>query len=616
MVACFVAVFAVHGQQNELPREQVIDVPAIGKELSIHSLFQSNMVIQRDKPIVVWGWANSGDTVTVSFGGAKQEATAAQDRSWNVTLPSMPSNSKPQEMTIAGKTDVLTLGNVLVGDVWVIGGQSNMQHPLSRVEDGQLEIVSANFPEIRLLTVPPMIDNEEKKDFPRRKKGKQADGDWDVCSPGTVPQFSGIGYVFGRRLHMASKVPMGLIDASRWGTTVETWTPRSTLQSMDSEVVRALFADWDKKVGSWDAKKDLENRIKRHDQKMAEQKKKGIESDAKPPSDLRPGPADNQNYPGNCYASMIAPLAGFAVKGAIYHQGFNNSRADAATFYYQVFPKMIASWRAAFNDPQMAFGIISLCTDNAPQTLDNYAECMMNFGIQVREAQYKTFLDFYKAGDKNVGFASSFNLRRAWYHPQHKIPAGERIARWALATQYGFGGSIHWKPPMVTKMELNDGKIMLHLDNEVGSEDSQAIVGFAISGKDKKFQPAQAEPLVTGKDSRNRPQRNRKILVLSSPYVPDPIHFRYAWGRNPMGNLRVTHTSQRDVAFATQRSDDWEFWEVPHMEPPADKGASRETQEKVREVLRFIDLERRVKDAERVLATDRQRYDELKNTFK
>ena len=194
---------------------------------------------------------------------------------------------------------------------------------------------------------------------------------------------------------------------------------------MDSEAVRAQLEDWDKKAAvPWDPQKDLENRIKQHEQKMAELKKQGKPANATPPSDLRPGAIDNQNYPGNCYASMISPIAGFAIKGAIWHQGFNNSRYDASTFYYQVLAQMIESWRAAFGDPDMPFGIVSLCTDSTPQTLDNYVECMLNLGIYVREAQYKVFLDHYKAGDKNIGFASSYDLRRAWYHSSTQTSRG------------------------------------------------------------------------------------------------------------------------------------------------------------------------------------------------
>ena len=168
---------------------------------------------------------------------------------------------------------------------------------------------------------------------------------------------------------------------------------------------------------------------------------------------------------------------------------------------------------------------------------------------------------------------------------------------------------------MITKMEIDDGAIMLHFDREVASVDSQAIVGFAIAGEDKKYQPADAESLVTGKDARGQPLYNRKVIVLSSPHVPAPSHFRYAWGRNPMGNLRIANTNEKDIPFATQRSDGWEFWEVPYLESPADKGASRSSQDKIREVLKFIDLERRIMDAERTLETEKQRYDELKKNF-
>lgn len=606
LALCLVPSVVVCGESGEAPSASQEAV------FRLHSLFQSNMVLQRDSPIVVWGWADAGETVTVSFGGKEASAESGADRSWKVTLPPLPASSEPRAMVVKSRARTWTLDNVLVGDVWVIGGQSNMQHPLSRVQDGPVEIASANFPAVRLLTVPPMIDDKVKTNFPRREKGKQPDGDWDVCSPSSVREFSAIGYIFGRRLHMASQVPMGLIDISRWGTTVEAWTPLAVLEGMETPSVKEQLAKWKERIANYDPQKDLEQRIQRYNRRRVEQSK----DDYNPPSDLRPGPQVDQNHPGNCYNSFVAPIAGLAVKGAIYHQGFNNARPDAAEFYHAVFPRMINSWRAAFQDPKMAFGIISLCTDGTHQTLENYAECMMNFGIYVREAQYKTFLDFHKAGDSQVGFASSFDLRRAWYHPQHKIPAGERIARWALATQYGFGNTIRWKPPMVTGMEVKDGTILLHLDSGVSPEcTGDAIVGFAVAGEDRKYQPATAHCLETGKDSRGRPQLDRTVLVLRSPHVPEPVHYRYAWGRNPMGNLRSAPANERDIPFATQRSDDWAFWEVPYLEPPADKGESRQTQQEIREILRFVDLERRVKDARLALEEEAKHYEAMKEKY-
>jgi sialate O-acetylesterase len=222
---------------------------------------------------------------------------------------------------------------------------------------------------------------------------------------------------------------------------------------------------------------------------------------------------------------------------------------------------MITAWRAAFNDPEMPFGILSLCTEGEPQTRVNYVEKMANAGPYIREAQYKTFLDFYNAGDKNIGFTSTYDLRRRWYHPQLKIPAGERIARWALATQYGFEREIRWKPPMVKEMKVEDDRILLHMDEVTSSvDDGGPMKGFAIAGEDLKFHPADINHLVTGKDSRGRPQRDMKVLVLTSPMVPKPIHYRYAWGRSPMGNLQAHHNT--DIPVATQRSDSWSMKEI------------------------------------------------------
>ena len=376
---------------------------------------------------------------------------------------------------------------------------------------------------------------------------------------------------------------------------------------MDSDVVRAVISDWDKQVAAWDPKKELENQIKLHEQKMEELKEQGNTPTEPPPSKPVGAPIDNQNYPGNCYASMIAPIAGLAVKGAVWHQGYNNARPDAETFYYEVFPKMIGSWRAAFNDANMPFGIISLCTDSPPQTLDNYLECMMDYGIYVREAHYKTFLDFYKAGDKNIGYASSYDHRRAWWHPELKIPAAERIARWAMATQYGFN-SVNWKPPMMTKMESKDNTLILNFDSDMASVNSEAIAGFAIAGKDGKFQPAKAEYLVIGKDKNGQPQHTWRALVLSHPLVPNPIHYRFAWGRNPMGNLRMVFI--KDLPFATQRSDNWTvagMYENYTGKKSAVPGQVHGGEaEELKQELKAADLERRIYEARALLEAQKQ----------
>ncbi|XZE56478.1 hypothetical protein SH139x_002594 [Planctomycetaceae bacterium SH139] len=595
-----------------MPRENVVEVPAIGDGLCVSNLFQTNMVVQRDKPIQIWGWARPEERITVSFAGETRQATAAADRRWQISLPPFPANREPQQIMIEGEDQQIVLENILIGDVWVLGGQSNMEFELAKVENGALEIISANFPEIRLLTVPYGQGPEFKQSFARLHEWSDwfgrhfRKGDWDECTPESIRDFSAIGYVFARRVHKAGNVPIGVIDASRGGTTVETWTPLPVLRELDSQPTQEKLAEFDQAVADWDAQHDLENRIAQHRQWIKQQSAAGKQIPAdrqREPDDLRPGPLGDHNFPGHCYAGMIAPLEGLAVKGTIFHQGYNNAfdGSRGAEMYRDVFPEMIKSWRAAFGDPEMPFGIISLCTDGYPQTRNDYCEKMFNAGIEIREAQYQTFLELLNSGDQQVGFASTYDLRRRWYHPQLKIPAGERIARWALATQYGFANQIQWKPPMLLKVERLTGQLILALDTEVNDPLEGAIEGFAIAGEDRKFHPANVSYAEQGKDDRGRVQYDRKRLVLTSPMVPAPTHFRYAWGRNPLANLQAT--GHKDLPFATQRSDNWRMEEVPLgiFEQPPVLPISGGDRNKIMQALRQQDKERRLFEATQVL---------------
>lgn len=192
-----------------------------------------------------------------------------------------------------------------------------------------------------------------------------------------------------------------------------------------------------------------------------------------------------------------------------------------------------------------------------------------------------------------------------------KIPVGERISRWALATQYGFERDIKWKPPRYTEMKVEDGRIVLHMDTWVGPVDDGPIVGFAIAGEDRRFQPAEANWLVTGKDRHNRPQTDRRIIVLTSPHVPKPTHFRYAWGRNPMGNLQAA--DHNDLPFATQRSDDWKMEGVLgeyYAHPTATRREySRQLRSYAQKDLRLDDTERRLKEAQAFIDENKEKYE-------
>jgi sialate O-acetylesterase len=610
LLMAFQTVLPAAPQPKLVAGKDFTEVPAIGSGLCLHNLFQSDMVLQRDKPIRIWGWAAPGETVTVSFAGQARTAKAANDRSWKVSFPALPANAAPQEIVVKGEDKTLTLNNILLGDVWVLGGQSNMEFPIERVDNGDLEVVSANFPNIRLLTVPQQNGPDHKLAFPRWYQWSDwfgthyRQGYWDVCSPDTVRNMSAIGYVFARRIHMATQIPIGLINASRGGTCIETWLPLDGLKSIDTPEVKAKLAEWDQKVAEFHPQRDLDERIRRFNERTAQLKKEGQDvSGRTPPSDLRPGPALDMNRPGNCYASTIAPTAGLAVKGVLWHQGYNNAmEPNGHVLYYQVFAPMIKAWRAAFNDPDLPFGIISLCTDGEPQDLDNYLEKMVDEGIYIREAHHKTFIDLLKAGDKHIGYASSFDQRRNWFHPQIKIPVGERIARWALATQYGMK-QIRWMPPTLTAMQVENGRILLTLNDDTAPYNDGPILGFAIAGKDGKFQPASARFLEKAMDGRNRPQTDKHVIVLASPLVSEPVHFRYAWGRNPLANLKsADHT---DIPFATQRSDNWtlaDMYEIYTGKKSTAAGLlNGNEQGQLSKALRAADLERRIAVAKSLL---------------
>lgn len=589
-----------------------IDTPAIGSGLCVHNLFQSNMVIQRDKPLKMWGWASPGEKVTVSFGGNTQSCIAGENRSWKAELPAMPANSEPHSIVIHGRDSKVELENILVGDVWLLGGQSNMEFEIHKTEGGPLEIISANFKNIRLFSVPQQNGPDIKKSLPRQYQwvdffGQHfRQGYWDVCTPETVSEMSGIGYAFARRLHMATQIPIGIIDVSRGGTSLVSWTPTEVLKAIDTPEVKEVQAEWDQKISAYIPQKDLESRIKQYNDWAAKMKADGKEilADKKVPSDLRPGPALDMNRPGNMYASMLSPIAGMNVKGAIWHQGYNESTLpNGHKLYASVFPEMIKAWRAAFNEPTMPFGIITQETQGEPQTLENFLPDMVDEGNYVREVHYQTFLNLRKAGDKNIGYASSFDQHRSWYHPQLKIQVGERMAAWALATQYG--KPIRWLPPQLKNVKADNGKLVLELDTWAIPFNDGPIQGFAIAGKDGRFQPANAEWLDKNAGKGN-PNWERSTVVLASPLVPEPLYFRYAWSRNPLENLKSSDLV--GLPFDTQRNDTWTLSDMyenylgkkSKIADGLDGGERRE----LIAALRAEDLKRRIEDAKALLKSN------------
>ncbi len=566
-------------------------------ELRVNHVFDNNMVLQREKPVRVWGWADAGEAVTVAFAGQEKTATTDADGNWAVELDALEASAAPRVLTVKGKHDTATFQNVLVGDVWVLGGQSNMEDTISYVYHGDVEVASANLPSIRLLTIPVAATPEPQDDFPRIDEFNawsnvtEKKGSWAVCSPETVHRFSAIGYVFGRRLHLASQIPVGLIDTSVGGTTVEAWTSRPALASLLPEAA-PLLKEWDERIAAWDPRQDLEGRIQRWEKDAERRKAEGREP-AEKPTDLRPGPAFDRNNPGASYNGMIAPFERFAVKGAIFNQGYNNALGDARPkLYAECFKAMILDWRRAFGDAQMPFGIVELTAGGQAQTLENFELMTVDAAPYIREGQYKASREL-----SHVGFACAYDQHVPWYHPHKKVQLGERIARWALANWYGV--RLGWEPAVCTSAEPKEGRMVLTFDRIVRAHDGRPFIGFSIAGEDRQFVPAEAKFAVVGKDDRGRDREDQRMVEVRSPLVEKPLAVRYAWARNPLGNVVNGEHHERVMPVPSFRTDDWP-WPEAGFGPEA-RGENGRIRGEMRKQAQEHNRQRRLREARLLL---------------
>jgi sialate O-acetylesterase len=566
---------------------------ALHAQVRPHHIFDNNMVLQRDKPVRVWGWAEPGEKVTVGFAGQVKTGIANSGGEWSLYLDPMPANAQPQEMTVTGKDSKVLFSNVLVGDVWVLGGQSNMEFDLARIYHGDAEILSAHYPNLRLMTIPTWVGREPQLDFGRINEYDgwydryDKKGFWFVTTPETTPTFSGLGYIFGLRVHQASQVPIGLIDVSIGGTTVEAWMKPETLAAMPDDA--PLLKQWNDKVAAYDPVKDLENKVKNWEKNNAARIKSG-EAPAPKPTEPSPSPRYDRNYPGASYEGMVALLSGLSVKGAIFHQGYNNALEDARPkLYARNFKAMITDWRKTFNDDNMPFGIVEFSAGGEPQTHENFEVRMIDPAPSIREDQFEAFLDL-----PDIGYVCSYDQQVNWYHPQKKVEAGERMARWALKTQYGL--DLPWEPPLCTGIEKKADRIILTFNQEVRTSDDRPIEGFALAGPDRHFYPAKAAYVKTTNEE-GKPANDRKRIEVSNDLVTGPLEVRYAWARNPLGNLVSVECPLIPVPLF--RSDSWDYPEAPW--DPDEYQAHRKEMRQLRQQAGELAHDRIIREAEEVL---------------
>ena len=472
-------------------------------EVKTPAVIGSNMVLQQNHKNPIWGWADAGESISVSIAGQTHEVEADSNGNWRIVLNPMKASSDAKTL----KINDLKYENILVGEVWLCSGQSNMGWALGSSDDADLEIMTANYPNLRLISVPQVGTQDAQINF---------NGRWETTTPETAKNFSAVGYLFGRRLHLALGVPVGLIDNAWGGSACEAWIPRDRLNKL--AVAKPYMDQWRETEKTFDYDKILatyEEKLKKWQEKSQIARKEG-----KPQPGGRPRAPRNQltgqHRPANLYNGVLNPIIGYGMKGAIWYQGESNGRRGHA--YREVFPLMIQSWRDAWKQGDFSFYWVQLADFMnevpEPPTEQTWPE--------LREAQTLS-LDKLK----NVGEAVIIDVGEGRdIHPRNKQIVANRLVRNALAKDYGM--DIAHQSPRYQSMETKSNKIILTFDH-VGKGlycfDVREPVGFAICGEDRKFIWAQAKLI-----------GQNKVEVWAEG-IEKPVAARYAWSNNPVCNL-------------------------------------------------------------------------------
>ncbi|RCS41586.1 sialate O-acetylesterase [Bremerella cremea] len=491
-------------------------------ELKLPNLFTDHMVLQRDMPIFIWGQADKGADVTVTLGDQKVNVTANDDGRWKAELKSLPAGG-PHEVVVRSGDSEKVISDVLVGEVWVCSGQSNMQWDVNSANDADIEKLTANFPKMRLITVPQVGTQEPQDNF---------NGKWEICTPETVGSFSAVGYFFGRQLEQTLDVPIGLIDNSWGGSSAEAWVNRDLLR--ESGKFNELLSRWEKTEATYDHEKAMAQ----YRDNLAAWQKKADEAKAagKPTPGGRPNPPrnplTNQHRPANLYNGVLNPIIGYGIRGVIWYQGESN--AGRAYQYRDLFPLMIENWRNDWGQGDFPFYWVQLA-DFRPEK-DQPAE---SDWAELREAQTMTLDRLPKTGEAviiDLGEAEDI-------HPKNKQDVAKRLARLALANDYGY--KIVSQSPRYKSMKVDRDAIVLEFDtfgSQLDSFDTRALQGFTIAGEDKKFVHATASIV------------DAKHVRVASPEVKQPVAVRYAWADNPVANLQ----NVQGMPVTPFRTDDWD----------------------------------------------------------
>ena len=473
--------------------------PAARAEVKLPKILSDRMVLQAEQPATIWGWADPQEKVEVTLGNKSASTTADASGKWSLKVE-VPAAGASLEMKVAGK-NTLVVKDVLIGELWICSGQSNMEWSVAQSKNKDQEIAAAEYPLIRHFKVPHLTADTPQDDL---------QGEWVICSPSTVANFTAVGYFFGRELHkQLGGRPVGLIGTNWGGTPAESWTSRKAMESEPS--LKPLLERWDTQIANFDPEKAQASYLKA----KADWEKKAAEAKAaNQPAPRAPGapssPAKSAGRPANLYNAMIAPLLPLRVKGAIWYQGESN--VGRAVQYKTLFPLMIRNWRADFNAPELPFHFVQI----APFRYNNPEAC-----AELWEAQLHTLKTV-----PHTGMAVTTDIGNYTdIHPNNKQDVGLRLALWALAKNYGKQGIVY-SGPVYQSAKPSGNKIVISFEHAEGlkSRDGKPLTHFSVAGEDQKFFPAEAT--IEG-----------KTIVVTSKDVAKPLEVRFAWEESADPNL-------------------------------------------------------------------------------
>lgn len=473
--------------------------PSALAEVRLAPLFVDGAVLQRDRPVAVWGWADAGQTVTVSFRGHTVTATPDGSGRWRVRLPATAASAEPADLLVSAGSETRTVRDVVVGEVWLCSGQSNMQWTVKQSANADREIAAGTFPLIRHFRVP-----QEHATEPRETTGPAK---WMAASPQTVGSFSAVAYYFARDLHRELNVPVGLINTSWGGKMIEVFMSPEALASRpefgkvfrrweeEQAALPAKLPEYRRKLAEWEAERDAAARSGQPFKKTR-------------PTD--PQWVVDQHRPSCVYNGLVHPAMPYGIRGVIWYQGEHNiSRPEE---YELQLTTMITDWREKFGQGDFPFYFAQLSSFEAPldKSRDGFA--------RLREAQLRA------TALTNTGMAVTFDIGTPNnVHPPNKQDVGARLARIAKAKTYGI--DVEWSGPLLRSATREQGGIRLRFDHADGLTLRFAPASsFEVAGADGKFTPVEAR--VEGRD-----------VLLPLPAGGEIVTVRYAWGNAPAATL-------------------------------------------------------------------------------